>query len=152
MRIPKRLQNELFPKADCLYPADRALPSRGLMIRDPYISEILLRRKSWEIRGFSTNIRGRIGLIKSKSGHVYGEAQIVEVKGPLSFDELVITPEIGPSDMREIQETQRLPYLSSNEESKTFAWILEGAIAYKNPVPYKHPAGAVTFVDLLRAF
>jgi hypothetical protein len=56
---------------------------RGLLIRSPWIEEILRGRKTWEIRGSNTNIRGRIGLIRSGSGLVVGTCDLVDVEGPL---------------------------------------------------------------------
>lgn len=29
-----------------------------------------------------------------------------------------------------------------------YAWVLKDVIKFKNPVPYKHPSGAVTWVTL----
>lgn len=123
-------------------------PDRGLMIRDPYLTDIITQKKCWEIRGFQTKVRGRIGLIKSKSGHVFGEAKLVNVLGPLTLDQLLSTPEIGPNDLAELEQTVKLPYLDEFGSSKTFAWVLTDIISYQPPVPYKHPSGAVTFVDL----
>lgn len=32
------------------------LPERGLMIREPWVSQVLMKRKLWELRGISTRI------------------------------------------------------------------------------------------------
>jgi hypothetical protein len=29
-----------------------------------------------------------------------------------------------------------------------YAWVLKDVVKFKNPVPYKHPSGAVTWVTL----
>jgi hypothetical protein len=64
------------------------LPERGLLIRSEPIKEILTGRKVWEIRGGATNVRGRIALIRSKSGLIVGTCNVVEVVGPLTLAEL----------------------------------------------------------------
>jgi hypothetical protein len=126
------------------------LPCRGLLIRDPYISDILQGRKRWELRSFATRIRGPIGLIKSTSGHVFGECVLRECIGPLDLDVLLHSSEIGPHDMGEIQRVGALPY-ANDGHSCTYAWVLEDVRLYPEPIPYRHPSGAVIFVDLTRA-
>lgn len=43
---------------------------RALLIRHPWIDLILDGKKSWEIRGARTTIRGTVGLVASGSGTV----------------------------------------------------------------------------------
>ncbi len=38
---------------------------RGLLIKSPWVEDILQGRKTWEIRGLITHIRGKIALIRS---------------------------------------------------------------------------------------
>jgi hypothetical protein len=128
-----------------------AAPGRGLMIRDPYISDILQGKKRWELRGFATRIRGPIGLIKSASGRVYGQCILRECIGPLELDELLRSSEIGPHDLQELQQSGKLPYSDAEGRSSTYAWVLDEVQAYSEPIPYRHPSGAITFVDLTRA-
>jgi hypothetical protein len=45
--------------------ATNSMPTRGLVIAEPWISQILAGRKTWEMRASATNIRGRIGLIST---------------------------------------------------------------------------------------
>ena len=127
------------------------VPRRGLLIRDPYISDILEGRKRWELRSFATRIRGPIGLIKSTSGRVFGECVLRECIGPLDLDILVRSPEIGPNDLRELQRAGELPYTDTEGGSSTYAWVFDDVRVYPEPIPYRHPSGAVTFVDLARA-
>lgn len=149
-KIVKSEQLSLFRDPDPITWGADGPPTRGLMIRDPYLTDIISQKKTWEIRGFSTNIRGRIGLIKSGSGHVFGEAKIDHVVGPLSLEQLLNSTEIGPHDMSELEESRTLPYFDDRGLSKTFAWVLQGIRAYEPPVAYHHPSGAVTFVDLMQ--
>ncbi len=84
------------------------MPRRGLLIRDPYISDILEGRKRWELRGFATRIRGPLGLIKSTSGRVFGECVLRECVGPLELDTLLEASEIGPNDLLEAAAGRRI--------------------------------------------
>ncbi len=53
---------------------------KGLIIRKTWIDYILEGKKTWEIRGCKTNIRGQIELIQSGSGLVIGCCEIVDCK------------------------------------------------------------------------
>lgn len=68
---------------------DFQLPEVGLLIRAPYVDWILDGLKVWEMRSKRTARRGRIGLIRSTSGLVVGEANLVAVEGPLTHRELL---------------------------------------------------------------
>lgn len=52
------------------------------------IDKILAGTKTWEIRGATTSRRGPIALIQSKSGHVVGTCEVIDVVGALSLEEL----------------------------------------------------------------
>jgi hypothetical protein len=58
--------------------------TRGIVIRQPWIEEILALRKRWELRGRLTHIRGPIALIEGGSGVIVGTAEITDCYGPLS--------------------------------------------------------------------
>lgn len=45
---------------------------RGLIVRDPYASQLLNGEKIWEIRGRPTQIRGPVVIVKQGSGMAYG--------------------------------------------------------------------------------
>jgi hypothetical protein len=113
---------------------------KGLLIRSPWIEKILEGRKIWEIRGSNTNIRGRIGLIRSGTGLVIGTCDLVDVKGPLSITELRrhVRNHLIPLDWL----SGGLPY------QNTYAWVLRDAKALPQPLPYNHPQGAVIWVKL----
>ena len=115
-------------------------PMKGLLIRSPWVDLILEGRKSWEIRGTSTSIRGEIALIASGTGTVVGTCELLEAVGPLTLAEYkrnaarigVASSELG----------RRKPY------DKTYAWVLTNASQLAKPVAYSHPSGAVIWVNL----
>ena len=110
----------------------------GLLIREPWVNYILSGKKIWEIRGSATTKRGRIALIKSKSGLILGTADLVDC--------IYLTPgEYRNSSGKhavEYEDTAIYPY------KKTYAWVFENPRAFKKPIPYKHPNGAVIWVKL----
>lgn len=118
----------------------KTLPSRGLIVRNPWATLLLDGSKTWELRGSSTAHRGRTGLILSGSKQVLGEADLVRVVGPLDTEELVTYA----ARHLVAEETIRkgLTY------RKVFAWEFENPKPYPVPKPYRHPHGAVIWVDL----
>ena len=109
---------------------------KGLIIRSPWIDKILIGEKIWEIRGTATKIRGRIFLIKSGTGKIFGEVKLVDCF------ELDTKTYSSSSDKHGIPAASSLPY------KKTYAWVLEAPVRYENPIPYKHPSGAVIWVNI----
>jgi ASCH domain len=122
-------------------PASVRVGVHGLLIREPYVTQLLNGEKTWEIRGRSTQIRGTIAIIRSGSGKVFGTVNLVRVLGPLALSDLVEARELT---VREREEFRRngLPY------SKTFAYVCSHPRWFREPVRYDHPNGAVTWVRL----
>jgi hypothetical protein len=110
--------------------------THGLLILKEPLDKILAGTKTWEIRGKATARRGPVALIQSKSGCVVGTCELVDVVGPLTL------PELQRSAPLTGFRPNRLPY------STTYAWVLPDARRLADPVPYKHPAGAVIWVRL----
>ncbi len=112
-------------------------PTKGLLIRQPWIDLILSGKKTWEIRGSRTKIRGTIGLIQSTSGLIVGTADLIGC-----------TPELTLNDywkaylLHCVEDHSELPY------QHTYAWILLNAKRFEKPIPYVHPQGAVIWVNL----
>ncbi len=115
---------------------------RGLIIRRPWIEKILAGEKTWEIRGSNTKLRERIALIRAGSGRIVGTADLVDVVGPLSRDELAASCDkhCVPSDM--IDDVTR------RYKQRVYAWVMANAQALPSPVRYSHPSGAVIWVTL----
>ena len=114
---------------------------RGLIVRDPYASQLLNGQKVWEIRGRPTQIRGPVVIVKQGTGKAYGIANLVRVLGPLDLDDLVSSPEVPPEERDELQR-DGLPY------RKTYAYVFTSPQWFEHPMPYRHPNGAVTWVRL----
>ena len=111
----------------------------GLVIKSPWIDLILQGQKTWEIRGKNTAQRGRIALIKSKSGCVIGTCRLVDCIGPLSLAQLRETTDKHHIPLDGLTE---LPY------EKTYAWVMAEPKLLETPIPYKYPSGAVIGVRL----
>lgn len=114
---------------------------KGLIIRAPYIDWILDGRKTWELRGSATKVRGPVALIQGGTGKVVGTCEISGVVGPLAVNDLRANAKklnAKPSDFSE-----PLHY-----GDKTHAWVLSNVKRLKKPVPYQHPSGAVIWVRL----
>lgn len=114
---------------------------RGLMVRDPYASQILNGEKVWEIRGRATQVRGPVVIVKSGTGHAFGIANLVRVLGPLDIDDLTDARELPLAEREEVAR-YGLPY------PKTYAYVFSDPKWFENPIPYRHPSGAVTWVRL----
>lgn len=111
---------------------------KGLIVKSPYIDDILKGIKLWEVRGSPTKIRGEIILIKSGTGHAYGTVDIVDC---IELD----LEKYNNWDYRLLNNkgiTDILPY------KRTYAYILENPKLYNIPKPYKHPNGAIIWVNL----
>ncbi|MBE0436021.1 MAG: ASCH domain-containing protein [Methylomicrobium sp.] len=120
------------------------IPTKGLVIKSPYIEKILSGAKTWEMRSsaIGMQLRGPIALIKKGSGQVVGVADLVDVKGPLSQQDRLKT-----IDKHHISPEQ----LESGETEKWHtAWVLENARPLIIPIHYQHPNGAVIWVNLDR--
>jgi len=110
--------------------------THGLLILKGPLDKILAGTKTWEIRGKATARRGPIALIESKSGHVMGTCDVVDVLGPLTV------PELRRNARRTGFRPNELPYAT------TYAWVVRDASRLPEPVPYRHPSGAVIWVRL----
>jgi len=111
--------------------------THGLLILKEPLDKILAGTKTWKVRGKATARRGPIALIESKSGHVVGTCDVVDVVGPLT-----------PSDLQ--RNAGRTGFRLSELPSypTTYGWVLRDARRLPDPVPYRHPSGAVIWVRL----
>ncbi|MCM1234512.1 MAG: ASCH domain-containing protein [Ruminococcus flavefaciens] len=110
---------------------------KAFIVKEEWGRLILDRKKTWEIRGTGTNMDGRVGVIFSGTGKIYGSVDII---GSGTFDEW---------EFAHCWEKHRLPGEYKDLPYKDpHSWILGNAIWYREPVPYEHPRGAVIWVDL----
>ena len=115
---------------------------KGLIIKSPYIDDILSGVKKWELRGQNTKIRGTIVLLKSGTKTALGTVDIVGVK-------VLTLEEYNNWNYRKDNgklPVDKLPY------EKTYAYVLENPRMFDQPKPYIHPIGAVTWVNLPDSF
>lgn len=110
--------------------------THGLIIMKEPLDLILAGQKTWELRGKATVRRGPVALIESKSGHVVGTCDIVDVVGPVSLAEL----------RRKAAEWGSRP--TALYYPKTYGWVIANARRLRRPVQYSHPSGAVIWVRL----
>lgn len=113
---------------------------KGLIVDEPWISLILAGKKDWEMRSQPTQVRGPVALIRKGTGQVVGTANITGNHGPLGLDELRSNASRHCVPMVEFE--------SGRATKWTTAWQLEHAAPLSVPVSYKHPSGAVIWVNL----
>jgi len=111
----------------------------GLIIRSLYVEWILAGKKTWEIGGRYTHVRGKIALIRGGSGLIVGMCELVNLVGPLTLRELRKNARKRAEPKSEIRS---LPY------ETTYAWVLKNARKFRRPRRYKHPSDAVIWVRL----
>jgi hypothetical protein len=114
---------------------------KALIVDDPWITAILKGEKTWEMRKTGCKLRGPIALIRKGSGHVVGVAEVTDCLPPLDTREAYASAEplhcVPPSDQEQsFTEGWRTP------------WVLANARPLPEAVPYKHPSGAVIWVNL----
>jgi len=114
--------------------------AKGLIIADPWIGYILDGRKTWEMRSNETSVRGPFALIRKGTGAIWGIATLVDVGRSLT-----------PSEMLASFDRHQIPadLVCSGQVAKwNIPWILADIRSLATPVPYSHPSGAVTWVNL----
>jgi hypothetical protein len=114
---------------------------KGLVIDEPWIGLILRGEKTWEMRKTACHQRGMIALIRKGSGQIVGTAEITDSLPPL--ESLAAYSEAEPH--------HRIP---SDRQPRAFGdgwrtpWVLTNVRRIAEPVSYKHPSGAVIWVNL----
>ena len=114
---------------------------KALIIDEPWISAILNGDKTWEMRKKNCNIRGQIALIRKGSGQVVGTANVIDSRPPLATR----------ADYAAAEQQHRIP---PARQERAFTdgwrtpWVLANARQLQKAVRYKHPSGAVVWVNL----
>lgn len=110
--------------------------TRGLIIKKQWLDLILSGRKTWEMRSTKTKVHGTIALIEQGSGLIVGRVELVDSPSDL-------TPSYVLNNHKK--------HLVGNQallNKWRYPWVLDKAIRYDKPTPYKHPRGAVVRVKL----
>lgn len=113
--------------------------THGLIIDQPWIGKILRGEKTWEMRSTRSKLRSAMALIEKGTGTVVGLARLVDVKGPLSVEELIASESKHCIDAS-IYEDDGYKW--------NYAWILADVIPLSVPVPYRHKSGSVIWAEL----
>lgn len=109
--------------------------NKGLIIKSRWLDKIFNHGKRWEMRSTRTNNGGLIGLIESGSGCIVGEAMLAGCH------------EVSESVARESFHYHQVEDLELLNKWR-FAWRLCNVKKYDKPIPYKHPQGALIWVNL----
>jgi hypothetical protein len=109
----------------------------AIPIKPQWIKLILEGTKTWEIRTKKTNKIGPVALIQSGSGTVVAYANISEV---IKLTETLARENAHKMGME--------PDVAVSWSTNSYAYVLKDVVVLKNPVPYIHPLGAVTWVTL----
>jgi hypothetical protein len=86
-------------------------------------------------------LRGPIALIRKGSGQVVGVAELTDTRPPLGTRE----EDAAAEPYHRVPETR---HEVACAEGWLTPWVLANAQPLPKPVPYKHPSGAVIWVNL----
>lgn len=115
-------------------------PNVALIIKDEPLERILSGGKTWEMRAQHTRKRETVALAKKGTGQVFGVADIVDSRGPLSDATMMSTvPMHGIASSR---------LLDPDIAKYRYAWVLTNIRRLPHPIPYSHTKGAQSFVLL----
>lgn len=112
---------------------------KGIIVREPWISKILRGEKTWEMRSTRAKYRGLVALIRKGSGHVFGVANLVDSRPPLTpqnYAEYKDLHGIGPADQKDAIAGEWI-----------YPWVLADVRPLSSPVKYQHNGG-VAWVTL----
>lgn len=113
-----------------------------LIVNKVACDAILNEGKIWEIRGYPTHKRGRIGLTSSGTRKVFGTVEIIDcIKlNKELFDNSIMEHHIDLTWQELVKHTPE-PY----------AWVLDGdsVEVFDEPLPFKYPQGAVRWVKYI---
>ena len=109
----------------------------GLIVKKKWLDFILDDLKPWEIRSSNTNKRGYIYLIESGSGLIKGRCELGQSGRVDDFGGLK-----GAYEYHRLEEHD----IKSLKYKDPHIWLLRNPRRFKDPIPYKHPQGAVIWV------
>ena len=130
------------PTCECGYPFTYPF-NRTLLVKEPWVGLLLDGLKTWELRRTSTSVRGPVGLTPSGSGEIAGCAELVDVRGPFTAEEL------RSHWSQHMVDDEFLDEYAAGKP--LYAWEFTKARRYDWPLDYEHPQGAVIWVKLPRS-
>lgn len=111
--------------------------TKGLIVRGEWVPDILSGVKPWEMRSFSTSIRGKVAILQAGTKLAMGSVEIWHSwKMPLH------------ESLREKYRCFHCVDDLSLLEKWRYPWILRNPVVYETPIPYEHKPGAVIFQNL----
>jgi len=113
---------------------------KGLVIDSLHVDNILAGTATWEMRSGSTNQPGLVALINQGSGQIVGVANLVAIKGSISYQDRLN----NANQYRISEECLRL----GDIDNWDVAWILENAQPLLTPITCQHRDGIDIWVDL----
>lgn len=112
---------------------------KGLIIKQKWADLILDGKKTVEVRGRKTNVRGTIGIIKSGSKKVYGTAELFQCV-ELTNEYFDLWKEKHHINLSYEQLIKIYP--------KPYAWCLRNVEKFDVPIDYEHKHGCVIWVNI----
>jgi hypothetical protein len=110
------------------YPAET-----GLVIAEPWVSEILAGRKTWEMRTQATRKRGRLELIRKGSGLVVGAATLVDSLPPRTKSQMLASLDRRCVPAASIER--------GDVDAWVYPWVLTDDVRIDPHMPYTNPPG-----------
>ena len=112
---------------------------KGLIVREPYATLIVEGKKVWEIRKSRTKVRGEILILNR--GNALGKAELVEVLGPFTPEELAEHRDKHLADPE---------FLRGYSNGKPlYAWVLRNAEKFREPVKVNIAKGAQVWANVV---
>ena len=132
---------------------DGGLPARALVVKPVWIEEILAGRKTWELRGQNSHVRGIVAL--AAGGELLGEVTFENAfqVGERDAGGTLLAPRGRERDFLALPENvarHRVEAFAALPYTRVWAWVMSRPVRYPSPVPYCHPIGAVRFVEFTK--
>ncbi len=110
----------------------------ALVVVDPYASSIVSGEKTLELRATPTKKRELVGIIRKGSGFIVGLARVSGCSGPL-----------GDAELDALRARHLVPADDlAKRPAWRWGWELEAAWRLPEPVAYRHPNGAQSWVTI----
>ena len=108
-----------------------------LVVKNPWLDLILAGKKTWEIRGAPTKVRGKIHLaLGGGGGRIVGQCDIAD---SFAVDRGMLEKHVAEHCVEG---------LATIAYRRPHAWVLSNARRYETPFVYSHPRGAIRWVKL----